>query len=107
MDAGPLGVLNGAPGLVNVVGMGPGQRRDDGSLDLLGDVGHRLEVAGGTGGEAGLDDVDVHPLQLAGDFHLLGAGHADASRLLAVAEGGVQEHYSFGSHLFLILKFPF
>ena len=107
VDAGPLGVLHGAPGLVNVVGMGAGQRGDDGALDLPGDGGNRLEVAGGAGGEAGLDDVHVHPLELPGDFHLLGAGHADARRLLAVAEGGVQEKHFVVSHFFLYLKLPF
>ena len=107
MDAGTLGVLDGAPGLVDVVGMGAGQRGDDRPLDFPGDVGNRFEVAGGAGGETGLDDVHVHPMKLPRDLHLLGAGHADARRLLSVAEGGVQEHNSFVSHLFYILKFPF
>ena len=75
-----------------------------GPLYLLGDVGHRLEVAGGAGGEPGLDDVHVHLLKLTGDLHLLGAGHPDACRLLAVAEGGVQEKHFVVSHLFLFLN---
>ena len=100
-------MLHGAPGLINVVWMGPGQRGDDGALDLSGDGGYSLEVAGGTGGEARLDDVHVHPLKLSGDFHLFGAGHADSSRLLAIAEGGVQEKHFLVSHLFLYLKYSF
>ena len=89
MDAGPFGMLDRPPSLVDVVGVGPGQRGNDGPFDLLGDVGYRLEVAGRTGGEPGLDYVYLHFLKLAGDLHLLRAGHADPGRLFAVAEGGV------------------
>ena len=46
----------------------------------------------GRGGrEAGLDDVDLEPRELAGDLELLGGGQPGAGRLLAVAQGGVED----------------
>ena len=43
------------------------------------------------GREAGLDDVDLEPHELAGDLELLGRGEAGARRLLAVAERRVED----------------
>ncbi len=56
----------------------------------LGDLLHRLEVAGRGDREAGLDHVDPEPRQLVGDLHLLGGVQRDAGRLLAVPQGGVE-----------------
>ena len=58
---------------------------------LAGDALDRVEVARRDGGEAGLDDVDVEADELAGDLQLLGRGQAGAGRLLAVAEGRVED----------------
>ena len=108
MDAGPLRVLDGAPGLVNVIGMGPGQGGDDGPLTSRAMAETASKSPGELAAKPRLDDVHVHPLELPGDFHLLGPGHADASRLLAVAESGVQEqNFVVACHFFLYLKFPF
>jgi hypothetical protein len=41
--------------------------------------------------EAGLDDVDVQARELARDLDLLGGVERDAGRLLAVAQGGVED----------------
>ena len=60
-------------------------------LRLLGDPPDRLEVAGRGGREAGLDDVDLEAGELAGDLELLGGGQAGAGRLLAVAQGRVED----------------
>jgi hypothetical protein len=68
-----------------------GQAADDRALDLLGDRPHRLEVAGRGDREARLDDVDAQPRELLRDLELLGAVEADPRRLLAVAQGGVEE----------------
>ena len=51
---------------------------------------HRLEVAGRGSGEAGLDNIDVEPFELARDRDLLLDVHGRAGRLLAVAERGVE-----------------
>ena len=100
MDAGLFGVPDGLPRLVDVVGHGAGQGGDDGPLDFFGDVGDRLEVARGAGGEAGLDDVHPHLLKLAGDFHFLVAGHADAGGLFSIPESGVQKEDFVVSHFY-------
>ena len=100
VDAGGLRHLDGFPSLVNVVGMGAGEGGDDRPPHFAGDVVDGLEIAGGTGGEPGFDDVHPEPFQLPGDFQLFFLGHADAGRLLAVPEGSIQELYSFVSHDF-------
>ena len=58
---------------------------------LLGDPADGLEVAGRGGREAGLDDVDLEPRELARDLELLGGGQAGAGCLLAVAQGRVED----------------
>src|SRR3972149_2922628 len=51
--------------------LGTGRAGDGGAAPLLGDGGDGLQVAGGRGREAGLDEVDPQPLQRAGDLQLL------------------------------------
>src|SRR5687768_15615804 len=58
--------------------------------DGAGDGAHRLEVAVGRGGKAGLDHVHAHALERARDAQLLVLGHGRARALLAVAHGGVE-----------------
>ena len=67
-----------------------------GPCDLAGDGLHRLEVAGRGDGEAGLDHVHAEVLQGVGDLQLLGQVHAGAGRLLAVAQGGVEDDQAVG-----------
>ena len=75
---------------VAVATAGEGGDRDP-ALRLLGDPANRLEVAGRGSREAGLDHVDLEPNELAGDLELLGGRQAGAGRLLAVAEGRVED----------------
>ena len=63
------------------------------ALRLRRDALDGLEVARRGGREAGLDDVDVEPGELAGDLELLGDGEPGAGRLLAVAQGRVEDAY--------------
>ena len=91
VDAPARRRADGLAGAADVVLVGARQRTDGGLLDRLGDRAHRLEVAVGGGGEAGLDDVHAHTLELAGDAQLLVTGHRRARALLAVAQGGVED----------------
>ena len=61
------------------------------ALRLLGDPVDGVEVAGRGGREAGLDDVHVEAHELARDLELLLGGQRGAGRLLAVAQGRVED----------------
>ena len=92
VEVRPLGDPDRLDGPLRVAVAAAGERRDrDPALRLLGDPADGLEVAGRGGREAGLDDVDLEPGQLAGDLELLGGGQPGARRLLAVAQGRVED----------------
>src|SRR5581483_914743 len=59
--------------------------------ERVGDASYGLEVARRGGGEAGLDDVHAEALELARDRELLLDVHRASGRLLAVAQGGVED----------------
>ena len=63
---------------------------DGGALDLLGDGDDSFEIAVGGDGETGLDDVDAHVVERFGNLQLFFQRHGGAGRLLAVAQGGVE-----------------
>ena len=105
MDTWTLRVFYGLGCLVHVIGDCPRQRGNDWPINFFGDVGNCLKVTWGASGKAGLNDIYLHSLKLAGDLHLLFAGHANTGRLLSVAESCVQEQYSFFSHLYYLIPF--
>ena len=71
------------------------ERRDrDPAPRLLRDPPHGLEVAVRGGREARLDHVDLEARQLSRDLQLLGRGQAGAGRLLAVAQGRVEDAHA-------------
>ena len=65
-------------------------------LTQLGDLVDGLEIAVRRDREAGLDHVDAHGLEDLGDAELLVDGHRAAGRLLAVAQGGVEDDDALG-----------
>ena len=91
MDLLALGLVDGLPHRIDVRPGRPSQRRDHRPLDLPRDALHRLEVARGGEGKAGLDDVDTQEGQLARDRELLVRVERGARRLLAVAQRGVED----------------
>jgi len=96
MDAGRLAALEGVGGAADVAIVGARDRAHRRALDRLGDRLHGLEVAVRRRREAGLDDVDLEPLELARDAELFVLGHRGAGRLLAVAQGGVEDEQAVG-----------
>ena len=94
VDARALGVLDRVPGGVDVLLAGAGEAADHGALDLARDRLHGLEVAGRGDREAGLDHVHAEPRELVRDLELLLPVERDARRLLAVAQGRVEDLYS-------------
>ena len=92
VEVRPLGDADRLDRALRVAVLAARERRDrDPALGLLGDPPDRLEVAGRGGREAGLDHVDLEPRELARDLELLGGGQAGAGRLLAVAQGRVED----------------
>jgi hypothetical protein len=88
----PLGDLDRLDGALRVAVAAARERGDrDPALRLAGDPVDGLEVAVRGGREAGLDHVHLQAHQLAGDLELLGRGETGAGRLLAVAEGRVED----------------
>ncbi len=71
MDLLALGILDGLPHGIDVGTRGARERGDHRSPDLAGDPLHRLEIAWGGEGEAGLDHVHAQTRELPGDGQLL------------------------------------
>ena len=94
VDARPLGVLDRVPGGVDVLRVRARQAADDRSVHLARDRLHRLEVARRGDREAGLDDVHAEPRELVRDLELLLPVERDPRRLLAVAQGRVEDLYA-------------
>ena len=86
-----LAGLIASPAAVDVLLAGAREPADDGVLGALGDLVHGREVAVRGDREAGLDDVDAHGVEHLGDLELLLVRHGGAGRLLAVAQGGVED----------------
>ena len=91
VDPRALGILDRAPGGVDVGLVGAGEAADDRALDLARDRLDGLEVAGRGDREAGLDHVDAQPRELLGDLELLLGVQRDPGRLLAVAKRRVED----------------
>ncbi len=91
MDAPALGRLDRLAAAVDVLVARTREAGHHRVLGALGDLVDGREVALGGDREAGLDDVDAHGVEHLGDFELLLMGHGGAGRLLAVAQGGVED----------------
>jgi hypothetical protein len=102
VDAWPPRPLHGLPGPDDVLLVDAGETGDPGSLDLGSDAGDGLEVSLTGNGKARLYNVNLQAGELAGYLYFLLHGQGDAWRLLAVAEGGVEDLYS--THVSLILS---
>src|SRR5215211_1808007 len=101
MNAWPLRPLHRLPGPPYILLVDAGETCYPRPPDLRGDTAHRLEVPLGGDREPGLYYVNLQAGELAGYLYLLLYRQGDARRLLAVAEGGVEDLYS--THMSLIL----
>ncbi len=101
VDARPLRPLHSLPGTHDVLLVDAGEACDPRPPHLRSDTAHRLEVSLGGDREPGLYYVYLQAGKLAGYLYLLFYRQGDAWRLLAVAEGGVEDLYS--THISLIL----
>ena len=70
-----------------------------GPADFAGDLLHGVEVAFAGHREAGFDDIDTQPGELAGDFEFLAQVHRRAGALLAIAERRVEDDDAVVFHI--------
>src|SRR5207253_2095636 len=91
VDARALRILDRVPGRVDVLLGRARQAADHGAFDLARDRLHRLEVTRRGDREPGLDHVHAQARELVGDLELLLLVERYARRLLAVAQGGVED----------------
>ncbi len=78
------------PRAIDIEGCGAGEPGDDRPRQLSRDGAHRGEVTVGGDREPGLDDVHAEEVELPRHAQLLGGRHAESRRLLAVAQGRVE-----------------
>ena len=83
--------LHRLPAAVDVGEIRAGEAADHRVAGEPGDLADGLEIALGGDGKAGLDDVHAHLVEQGRDLELLVEGHGRAGRLLAVAQGGVED----------------
>ena len=86
------GGFEGAGCGFDVLALAAGERGYARAANFLRDGLHGVEVAVRGDGEAGFDDVDAELGKLVGETKLFGVVHGAAGRLLAVAEGGVEDN---------------
>ena len=91
VDARLLGGAQRLDGRLDIDLHGAGEAADGDALRALGDLPHRVEVAGGGDREARLDDVHAEADERVRDFQFLVDGHARARRLLAIAQRRVED----------------
>ena len=91
VDPRRLRLRDRVPARLDVVRVRACEAGDHRALHLACDQRDRLEVARRGEREARLDDVHVEPRELLRDLELVLDREADACRLLAVAEGGVED----------------
>ena len=91
VDARAAGARERLAGSVDVLDPRPRERGDRRCAERERDLAHALEVARGRAREARLDDVDAEPFELLGDLRLLVRLQRDPGRLLAVAQGRIED----------------
>ena len=87
---GRCGAFQRFAGAVDILEAGARQAADAGALDELGDLAHRLEIAGRGNRKTRFDDIDAHFVEQFGDLQFFFMRHRRARRLLAVAQSGVE-----------------
>src|SRR5687768_11797132 len=98
MHSGRDGFLHRLAAAADVILVCAREPADRGILDGLGDRPHRLEIAVARRGEARLDHVHAHALELARDAQLLFPAHGRAGALLAIAHRRIEYDQLLFSH---------
>ncbi len=96
MDTVAGRVLQGTRGQLDVFPVAAGQAADRRALYFTGHCIHALPIPTRGGRKSRLDNIDTEIGKSPRYAQLLGPGHAAAGRLLAVAQGGVEDQHSVG-----------
>ena len=91
MDPHVVAVPQGFPGTIDILVTTAGQAADGRAPHSIGDLAYRFKIAHGSDRKSGLDDVHAQIDQRLRNFELLAQIHAAARRLLAVAQGRVED----------------
>ena len=95
VDAAAAGMAHSLPCPIDIGRDRASEAGNGSALDLLGHGHDGFEVAIGGNGKTSLDDVDAHLVERFGDLELFLQRHGGAGRLLAVAQGGVEDEDPF------------
>ena len=98
MNSRRFRVFHGFPAAVDVFVIGAGEATDRRGFCQLRDLGYGAEIAFGSDGETGFDNIDAHFIEQLGDFQLFFVGHCGAGGLLAVAQGCVENQHAVFGH---------
>ena len=90
----PRRVSERLAGPLDVLGHGAGQPANYRPGNFLPNAAHGLKVLVGGHWKAGLDNIDLQPRQLVGDFQLFPHGQRGTGRLLGVPQRGVENIYA-------------
>src|SRR5258708_16277888 len=90
VNAWVSGSTQSIPGTLDIGAAGPRQSGNDGPPDDRGDCPHRFEVAVGSDGKPGLNDVNAKTVKLLRKTQLFLVVHAATGRLFSVAQGRVE-----------------
>ena len=106
VDAGLLGMAHGLPTAVDILVIRARQAADHAVLGILRDLGDGGEIALRCDWETGFDDIDAHIVQETRDLQFLFMAHGCARGLLAIAQGGVENHHAVfvSVHWFHLIK---
>src|SRR6185437_9455025 len=85
------GVFDRLPRAINIVGIAARDGADFGVVHVARDQPNRLELWLARDGEATVEGVEAHISQRPRDFELLLSEVVDARRLLAIAQGRLEE----------------
>ena len=83
-----------SPALLDVLVHSAGQPANYRPGNFLPNAAHGLKILVGGHRKAGLDNIDLQPRQLVGDFQLFPDGQRGTGRLLGVPQRGVENVYA-------------
>ena len=106
-----MGVAQRFGAAVDVFLRGAGEAGDRGVFHPPRHFADAFEIADAGDREAGFDNVDAQMIEQIGDFELLLEGHRGARRLLAVAQGRVENQNALAGlrvrgRVFVHIEFP-